>query len=39
MDGQAEVFWFSLAVGTIGGLGFSLVGVFWILPVMMGRKN
>jgi len=38
MDGQAEVFWFSLAVGTIGGLVFSMVGVFWILPVMMWRK-
>ena len=38
MDGQTEVFWFSLAVGTIGGLVFSMVGVFWILPVMMWRK-
>lgn len=38
MDGQAEVFWFSLAVGTIGGLVFSMVGVFWILPVMMWRR-
>lgn len=39
IEGQNEIFWFSLAVGTIGGLVFSLVGVFWILPVMMWRKK
>ncbi|WP_035455037.1 efflux RND transporter permease subunit [Algoriphagus terrigena] len=38
IEGQNEIFWFSLAIGTIGGLVFSLVGVFWILPVMMWRK-
>jgi multidrug efflux pump subunit AcrB len=39
MDGQNEIFWFSLAIGTIGGLVFSMVGVFWILPVMMWKKT
>ena len=38
IEGQNEIFWFSLAIGTIGGLVFSLLGVFWILPVMMWRK-
>ena len=38
IEGQNEIFWFSLAIGTIGGLVFSMVGVFWILPVMMWRK-
>ena len=39
IEGQNEIFWFSLAIGTIGGLVFSMVGVFWILPVMMWRKR
>ena len=39
IEGQNEIFWFSLAIGTIGGLVFSLLGVFWILPVMMWRKG
>nr|MBI1232248.1 AcrB/AcrD/AcrF family protein [Cytophagales bacterium] len=38
MEGQAEIFWFSLAIGTIGGLIFSLVGVFVALPVFMWKK-
>lgn len=38
IEGQNEIFWFSLAIGTIGGLVFSLLGVFWILPVMMWKK-
>lgn len=38
IEGQNEIFWFSLAIGTIGGLVFSMLGVFWILPVMMWRK-
>jgi len=38
IEGQNEIFWFSLAIGTIGGLVFSLVGVFWIIPVLMWRK-
>ncbi|WP_026956506.1 efflux RND transporter permease subunit [Algoriphagus vanfongensis] len=39
MEGQNEVFWFSLAIGTIGGLVFSMVGVFWVLPVFLWRKE
>ncbi len=37
MGGQNEVFWFALAAGTVGGLLFSLVGVFFVGPVMMVR--
>lgn len=39
IEGQNEIFWFSLAIGTIGGLIFSMVGVFWILPVLMWKKR
>ena len=39
MEGQGEIFWFSLAIGTIGGLVFSMVGVFWALPVLLWRKT
>ena len=38
MEGQNEIFWFSLAIGTIGGLVFSIVGVFIGLPVFLWRK-
>ncbi|MFN3998244.1 efflux RND transporter permease subunit [Algoriphagus sp.] len=39
IEGQNEIFWFSLAIGTIGGLIFSMVGVFWVLPVLMWKKR
>ena len=39
MEGQNEIFWFSLAIGTIGGLVFSLFGIFVCLPVFLFRKN
>ncbi|MFO7823165.1 MAG: efflux RND transporter permease subunit [Cyclobacterium sp.] len=39
MEGQNEIFWFSLAIGTIGGLLFSMVGVFLALPVFLWRKD
>lgn len=39
MEGQNEIFWFSLAIGTIGGLIFSMVGVFWVLPVLLWEKK
>ncbi|MEB2776851.1 efflux RND transporter permease subunit [Algoriphagus sp. D3-2-R+10] len=39
MEGQNEVFWFSLAIGTIGGLMFSMLGVFWVLPVLLWKKS
>ncbi len=38
MQGQNEVFWFSLAIGTIGGLIFSLVGIFICLPAFLWQK-
>lgn len=38
LEGQNEVFWFSLAIGTVGGLVFSLVGVFWVLPVLLWKR-
>ncbi|MBL0111164.1 MAG: hypothetical protein IPP42_09995 [Saprospiraceae bacterium] len=34
-EGQQEVFWFSLAVGVIGGLVFSMYAVFVVLVVLM----
>ncbi|MBB6325896.1 multidrug efflux pump subunit AcrB [Algoriphagus iocasae] len=39
MEGQNEIFWFSLAIGTIGGLVFSMLGVFWVLPVFLWKKS
>jgi multidrug efflux pump subunit AcrB len=39
MEGQNEVFWFSLAIGTIGGLIFSMIGVFWVLPVLLWKRE
>jgi multidrug efflux pump subunit AcrB len=39
MEGQNEIFWFSLAIGTIGGLVFSLVGVFVVLPVLLWKRG
>lgn len=39
ISGQDEIFWFSLAAGTIGGLVFSLVGIFLVLPMFfVGKK-
>lgn len=34
IEGQNEVFWFSLAAGTIAGLVFSLFAVLMVLPVL-----
>lgn len=39
MEGQGEIFWFSLAIGTIGGLLFSMIGVFLALPVFLWKKE
>ena len=39
MEGQGEIFWFSLAIGTIGGLVFSMVGGFLALPVFLWKRN
>lgn len=38
-EGDGEVFWFSFAVGTVGGLVFSLIGLFIVLPVLLWRKQ
>ncbi len=38
-DGQNEVFWFALGVGTMGGLLFSLIGILFYLPVFTLKKN
>jgi len=35
LSGRDERFWFSLAAGTIGGLIFSVIGLFLFLPVFM----
>lgn len=34
-EGQQEIFWFSFAVGAIGGLAISLPAVWWVLPVLL----
>lgn len=39
LEGQHEVFWFSLAAGTIGGLLFSLFALFVVLPVLLWKKK
>jgi len=39
LEGENEVFWFSLAIGTIGGLIFSIIAVFICLPVFLSRKG
>lgn len=37
--GQHEAFWFSFAAGSIGGLLFSLVGIFIYLPIFIVEKS
>ncbi|GAB4235912.1 MAG: efflux RND transporter permease subunit [Ekhidna sp.] len=39
LEGQQEVFWFSFSVGVIGGLIFSVLLVFGVLPVMLMKKT
>jgi multidrug efflux pump subunit AcrB len=39
MYGQQEAFWFSLAVGTIGGLLFSLLVITFMIPVFFVKKE
>jgi len=38
-NGQKEAFWFSFAVGSIGGLLFSLIGILIYLPLFIIKKN
>ncbi|MFA9189562.1 efflux RND transporter permease subunit [Flavobacterium magnesitis] len=37
--GQDEAFWFSFAAGSIGGLLFSLLGIFIYLPIFIVKKQ
>lgn len=37
-DGPEEVFWFDFAIGTIGGMIFSVIALIFILPVFLIRK-
>lgn len=37
LTGKEERFWFALAAGTIGGLVFSLIGLFVYQPIMLRR--
>jgi len=39
IGGQNEAFWFAFAAGSIGGLVFSLLGVFVFLPVFFLNRN
>ena len=39
IHGEGEVFWFSFAIGTIGGMMFSLIVSFFILPLILLRKK
>jgi len=37
--GENDVFWFSLAVGTIGGLVFSILAVVFLLPLVVLKRS
>jgi multidrug efflux pump subunit AcrB len=39
ITGQETGFWFTLSAGTIGGLLFSLLGVYLLLPLCLIPKN
>lgn len=39
MDGAKEQFWFSFAIGTAGGLLFSLLAIILFMPILMPLKN
>lgn len=39
LDGPNEVFWYAFALGTIGGLAFSLIALFFFLPAWMSGSN
>ena len=38
MDGKEEAFWFSFAIGTTGGLLFSILAIIFIMPILMPLK-
>ncbi len=39
MEGDKEVFWFSFAVGSIGGILFSLIAIWIFLPILIPLKR
>jgi multidrug efflux pump subunit AcrB len=39
IGGQNEAFWFAFAAGSIGGLIFSLAGIFFFLPAFFIKRN
>lgn len=39
LEGEDEYFWFALAIGTIGGLIFSIIAVFVCLPIFLSSKK
>jgi multidrug efflux pump subunit AcrB len=39
LEGQNEVFWYSLSIGTIGGMIMSLFSTFIFLPVLLWKKS
>lgn len=38
-DGEQEVFWFSFAIGSIGGIMFSIVALIIYLPILMPLRD
>ncbi|MGM9736144.1 MAG: efflux RND transporter permease subunit [Candidatus Cryptobacteroides sp.] len=38
-EGPQEVFWFDFAIGTIGGMIFSIIAVIMVLPVFVSRRK
>ena len=38
-DGPKEVFWFDFAIGTMGGMVFSVIAVLVVLPVFVIRRG
>ncbi|MEO1385258.1 MAG: AcrB/AcrD/AcrF family protein, partial [Bacteroidota bacterium] len=39
LQGENEVFWFGLGVGTVGGLSFSFIGLILFMPLIILGKN
>lgn len=39
IDGKEEPFWFSFAVGSAGGLLFSVIAIVFIMPIMLNIHN
>jgi len=39
IDGKDEPFWFSFALGTVGGLLFSLIVLVFVMPIMIKSKD